>query len=86
MFFKTLKMFVVILLVSAAAVWISKNGGAVSVEWLGYRAATTVPVALIIMAALFWISSLAVRFAAFLCHPLGGRKKKEDEAAMPPAA
>ncbi|MDR1477132.1 MAG: hypothetical protein LBI17_03325 [Rickettsiales bacterium] len=86
MFFKTLKMFIIILLVSAAAVWVSKNGGSVSVEWLGYRATTSVPVALIVMAALFRLAGLAARLAVFLRHPTGGRKKKKDEDEMPFAA
>ena len=52
---KTLKMFAVILLFSMIAVWISNNYGRVSVEWIGYRFDTSIPVALVLTWAFFFV-------------------------------
>ena len=56
---KALKIFAALFLAAAAAVALKDNLGAVSVEWLGFRLTTNLPVAL----ALAWLAVKAVKYA-----------------------
>jgi uncharacterized membrane-anchored protein len=79
MFFKTLKLFILVILVCGVAAWVSNNGGSVSVEWLGYRVSTSVPFAAISAFAAFWIFGRIFGLMGLLRHPFGGRKKPRDD-------
>jgi uncharacterized membrane-anchored protein len=77
MFFRTLKLFIIILVVSALSVWLSKNAGELSVEWLGYRVTTSAVFAIIFMAAVFWILGRILGIVGFLRRPFGKIQSKK---------
>lgn len=82
MFFKTLKLFISAMSVCAAAAWAANNGGKASVEWLGYRVSTSVPVAIISAALAAWLLGRMLGLLGLLRHPLGGSPRARDEDSL----